>query len=87
MTDILLPRTGAFKIPYLDNEFERLYSENSVDSHDDSAVVNFLKNYTGFTNLSGKTPREERRALELAFLSDLADNAALREAQERRLIG
>jgi hypothetical protein len=76
--EIVIPGRGKFEFPDAHESFEKLYRENCINSSDDSAVVIFLKKQTGFFHTSGKTPQEERRALELAYISDIAEDTCYR---------
>ncbi len=48
---------------------EALYTLHKVNS-EVSSRVNFLKNYTGFTQVPGDTLEQQLNGLELAFISD-----------------
>lgn len=72
--EMFIPEIGEVQFPDADKGFESLYLENNIDSYNDEEVVKFLKKYSGFTHTSGDNIQEERRALELAVLSDVAED-------------
>jgi len=65
---------GPVEFPDYESAFHALYTSRGINPQDDRAIVDFLKRETGFTHTSGTGLREERLALELGYLADLAEN-------------
>ncbi len=59
--------------PNYKDAFRRFYQSKAIDYYDDQAVVDFLKEETGYTHNSAQNVKQERNALELVYLADLLD--------------